>query len=490
MGCGYNCVSCQEQAIPFVLWSLKGEQHRGHHSHGFLSYDGNFHVERKLGLIPKIDEKYIQDSLTNLPGRIALGNVRYTTFGGSDKNSLRMGTQPIVTEKEDVKVGMVFNGGLVPTKEVVKDIKSVFPEFVQPNCDLEYITRKFVAERLKHRDVEESVKICMKEIEGAYSVVGLTKEGEMFNFRDPHGIRPACIGLDEERKICAASSETVGLDINNIPFHSEVNPGEIIFISSDGIEREQLVPSSKKAFCSFEFAYFSSGSSKFGDKYVFEARQDFGRNLAHEYSDIVKNLKSILSSPDSGDDAAYGLHEASGKPWDRRVRRHRFVTERAFILSPKERYDLLDKKIDVLGPLDDDVGIVDDSTVRGDTLKELIEKLRAKEAKKVHAFITFPKIIGFCPYGIDMATLGELVGTTRNEEEIAKFIGADSVNYQSLDGFVKATGFKKDDLCLGCLTGTYPTPTAQEIYNRAREEFENGNEDKSRRIVENLTLQG
>ena len=222
--------------------------------------------------------------------------------------------------------------------------------------------------------------------------------------------------------------------------------------------------------------------SRFDDKYVYEVREEFGRNLARENQDIVKDADLIVSMPETGDDAAYGLHEETGLRWERATRRHRFVTERAFILLPNERYKTIDKKINILAEKvrGKKVIIVDDSIVRGDTTRVVVEKLRRMGAKKVYVFITFPRIIGPCFYGIDMATYGELIGSKHTPEEIAKIVGADAVRYQSIESFVRATGMRRDELCLGCVTRNYPTPLAQQLANKMYKWFLKGYKETGR----------
>ncbi len=274
----------------------------------------------------------------------------------------------------------------------------------------------------------------------------------------------------------------MGLDINGFLRDFEVEPGELVTVSEDGFKREKLIDHERKAFCAFEFAYFARPDSIFDDKYVYEVREEFGRNLARENMDIVEEADIIVSMPETGDDAAMGVHEESGLKWERATRRHRYVTERAFILLERERFVTIDKKINILASKVNGkrVIIVDDSIVRGDTTKVTIEKLRRKGAKKVYIFVTFPRIIGPCFYGVDMATYGQLIGAKHTPEEIAKIIGADAVRYQSLEGLVRATGFRKDELCLACLTGEYPTPLAQKIADILKKRFLEGLEESGR----------
>jgi len=477
MWCGaFGAVDFAGSSIfPCLYWGIRAQNHRGHQSHGFLTFNGNFNIYRGLDLIPKIKKNEIQSWLERLPGNLGIANVRYTTSGGKDEESLIRGTQPVTAENGKDKIALSFNGNVVNTVQLTKEIQRESPNFSY-DCDVELISRKLLIELKKQKDLVSAVKTCMKEIEGAFSVVGITQDGELFAFKDPHGIRPLCSGCDAVQKLYAFSSETVGLDINGLEHSFELNPGEFVLASKDGFKREQLVAGRKKAFCAFEFAYFARPDSRMNGKYVYEIREAFGRNLGIEYSDIVKKCNMIISLPETSDDAAFGLHEETGLRWERATRRHRYVSERAFILLPQERYATIDRKINILNHKfrGKKVVVVDDSIVRGDTTKVVVNKLRKIGVKEIHLFITFPRIIGPCPYGIDMATYSELIGSTRLPEVIAMEIGADSVNYQSVEGFVKATGMRRDELCFGCVTGHYPTPLADKLAKKMREQFERG----------------
>jgi len=484
IACGvFGAINFEGQPIfPYVYWGLRAQNHRGHQSHGFLTYaNGKFYVHRSLDLVPKIKTSAIQEWFGRLPGHIGIGNVRYTTSGKTDEKSLIRGTQPVTASKNGLRVAISFNGNVVNTFQLKKEISRDFPNFSY-ECDADLICHKLLMELAKSKDLVAAVKTCMQEIEGAFSVVGITGEGEFFAFKDPHGIRPLCAGHGDDGKTYAFSSETVGLDINGLCRNFEVEPGEFITVSESGFKRERLMDSKRKAFCAFEFAYFARPDSIFDEKYVYEIREEFGRNLVRENPDIVRDADMVISMPETGDDAALGVHEESGLRWERATRRHRYVTERAFILLNKERYATIDKKINVLASKVNGkrVIVVDDSIVRGDTTRITVEKLRRMGAKKVYLFVTFPRIIGPCFYGIDMATYGQLIGAKHTPEEIAKIIGADAVCYQSIDGLVRATGFRRDELCLGCLTGEYPTPLAQKIADEMRKRFLEGFDETGR----------
>ena len=467
--------------FPCIYWGLRAQNHRGHQSHGFVTYSGSFNTHRGLDLVPKIKRGNIQRWLSELPGNVGIGSIRYTTSGGTSEESLKRGMQPVLAEAEKVKLAVAFNGNIVNISQLKGRIKERFPDFFY-ECDAELICRELLLELMENNDLTSSVTACMKEVEGAFSVTGITQDGELFVFKDPCGIRPLCCGHSENRKLYAASSETVGLDINGLEYDFEVKPGELVTVSKDGFIRKQLVTNRKHALCSFEFAYFARPDSRLGDKYVYEVREEFGRNLGKEYPEIVRKADLILSIPETANDSAYGLHEETGIRWERATRRHRYVTERAFILLPRERQTTIDRKINLLDRKrrGKTVIVVEDSIVRGDTTKVVIQKLRHKGAKRVHMFITFPRITSPCFYGIAMATYGELIGSKYKPDEIAEMIGADSVNYQSLDGFTKATGLNKDELCRGCITGCYPTPLAQKMADEMKERFERGERETGR----------
>ncbi len=354
-----------------------------------------------------------------------------------------------------------------------------FANFIY-NCDSDLVCHKFLLAYKKNKDIVAAAKAVMESLDGAFSVTGITGDGDFFAFKDPHGIKPLCAGHDPNTKTYAFSSETVSLDMNSFVRDFELNPGELAIATKDGFKRIQVIQNPKQAFCAFEFAYFARPDSIFNGKYVYEIREQFGRNTVKEYPDVVNQCDIIMSVPETGDDSAMGVHEASGLRWERCSRRHRYVTERAFILLNAERFTTIDKKINILG-----------NKIKGKSViitEVIIEKMRQAGAKKVYVFVTFPRIIGPCFYGIDMSSYGQLVGARHTPEEIAQIIGADGVCYQSIEALIEATGKTKDELCLACVTGKYPTPCAQKIADAMKKRFEEGYEEKGR-IYENEEIQ-
>jgi len=412
---------------------------------------------------------------------VGIGNVRYTTSGKCDDVSIIQGTQPVVASVDGIKLALSFNGNIVNTLPLKKEITENFSNFLY-NCDSDIVCHKMLLALKNGKDLTSAAKEVMESLDGAFSVTGITGNGEFFAFKDPHGIKPLCAGHDPGGKTFAFSSETVSFDMNSLVRDFELEPGELVTVTEDGFKRNQLIKNPRKAFCAFEYAYFARPDSRFDGKYVYEIREDFGRNLVKEFPEVVKDGDIILSVPETGDDPAMGVHEASGLRWERASRRHRYVTERAFILLNMERYSTIDKKINILGSkvTDKRVIVTEDSVVRGDTTKVIIEKLRKVGAKKVYLFVTFPRIIGPCFYGIDMSSYGQLVGAKHTPEEIAKIIQADRVCYQSLEGLIQATGQTENQLCLACVTGKYPTPCAQKMADAMKKRFVEGYEEKGR----------
>ncbi|MCL2358184.1 MAG: amidophosphoribosyltransferase [Nitrososphaerota archaeon] len=491
-GCGiFGVINYENQHVfPYVYWGLRAQNHRGHQSHGFLTYsNGEFYAYKSLDLVPKVKSDAIHEWFSRLPGSIGIANVRYTTSGKCDEVSIVQGTQPFIAAIDGLKVALSFNGNIVNTQPLRKEMAENFSNFIY-NCDSDLVCHKMLLGLKQTNDLVLAAKGVMESLDGAFSVTGITGDGTFFAFKDPHGIKPLCAGHDPNSKTYAFSSETVSLDMNSFVRDFELNPGELVIVSKDGFKRIQVIPNPRHAFCAFEYAYFARPDSIFNHKYVYEIREDFGRNIVKEYPQIAKDGDIIISVPETGDDSAMGVHEASGLRWERASRRHRYVTERAFILLNAERYSTIDKKINILDAKvkDKNVIITEDSIVRGDTTSIIIEKMRKAGAKKVYVFVTFPRIIGPCFYGIDMSSYGQLIGSRHSSEEIAKIIGADGVCYQSLEGLIKAIGTKEDELCLACVTGKYPTPCAQKIADIMKNRFQEGCEEKGR-IYENDDVQ-
>jgi amidophosphoribosyltransferase len=410
-----------------------------------------------------------------LKGHLGVANVRYATSGQNGVGSLMRDAMPTHIEEGGKSATLSFNGNVVNISQLqnylgIGDDKS----------DAHALTLLFLRKLIETEDIRESARECMEKIDGSFSITGLTDDGTLFAFKDPYGVKPLCYGYSNEDY--AFSSESVGLSINGIKYKAEVNPGELYILNDGKLVKTQISKSYRRAFCSFEFAYFSRPDSKLNGRYVYQARRDFGAKLAKAYYEKLSNCEIVISLPETANDAAYGLHEESGIPWEMATRRHRYVTQRAFITDGYERDKVIFRKMNILGDLltGKRIAVVDDSIVRGDTTRSIIKRLKEAGALEIHVFITFPRIIGPCFYGINMATFSELIGNEHNPEEIANEIGADSVNYLSLSEYVEASGMKENELCTGCLTLEYPTPMANELSCEMKRRLSEGHPEVGR----------
>ena len=473
--CGvFGARMAEGDVFPVLYWGMLAQNHRGHHSHGFATCSGGIESYTALGLIPT-DRAPGGDGPRSLPGRVGVANVRYATSGSGGEESLRCDAMPIHLQGASRGVAVSFNGNVVNVRELQERVGAE-----AGSSDTHALAMLILQTLEAGGGVRDAARACMEGIDGSFSVVGVTDDGTLFAFKDPVGVKPLCYG--KSGGIHAFSSESVGLDINGLEHVRELVPGELMTVSDSGVTQEQVVPWRRQAFCAFEFAYFARPDSKFDGKYVYQARMDFGRALARGFRESVQRCDVCLGIPETANDAAYGFHEESGLPWDRATRRHRFVTQRAFISGADERADIIRRKVNLLrervrGRC---LAVVDDSIVRGDTTRGTVGRFREAGAEEVHLFITFPRIVGPCFYGIDMATYGELIGAHMSPEEIAEHVGADSVNFLGVDEYVRGTGMPRGKLCLGCVTGEYPTPLANRLSRGMRERLRRGDSERGR----------
>jgi len=486
--CGVFGARCNggKEAFEYLYWGLVAQNHRGHESYGFLTYDNGLRRHTDLGLVPRIEKDEFSKWNAMLPGKAGIAHVRYGTSGLRDTYSHLRDAQPMVLTDRSEKLGLAYNGNLVNIGWLREMLIEKYGR-MRTSSDTELLCGHLLSNIRK--GVMDSILSCMEDIEGSYSVVALRSNGDFFAFRDPLGIRPLCMGESPGGGVQGISSETVGLDINGLDYTGEIEPGEAVLFGSDGtVQRERLMKCGRRAFCAFEYAYFSRPDSLLNGRYVYRVREDFGRNLGRRYQEIVRRCDLVVSIPETANDAAYGLHEETGLRWERIMRRHRYVTHRAFILESDERVSTIDRKINVIdGALKGKkVIVVEDSIVRGDTTKTIIKKLREYGAEEVYMFVTFPRITHPCLYGIDMATFTELIGFYYDEAGIAKQIGADAVCYQPLDDFVRATGMRREDLCMACVTGKYPTELAQRLTSEVRTSMRSG----TGRVYEAVSING
>jgi amidophosphoribosyltransferase len=486
--CGvYGVISrAHEDVFPSLYWGLLSLNHRGQQSYGFTTLDNSvFHKREDLNLIPT-DPREVRKLSNALRGRLGIANARYATSGGTRRRHLEGGKQPLVVSADGRRIAVSYNGNIVNAWELRSTLRKRLGSF-RTDADTEVLAKQILLGLIEHSgDYERAIAEVLDIVEGAYSVLILDSDGSLHAFRDVNGIRPFCFA--RKNAMYAFSSETPALDINGFVDKDYINPGELISVGpGKGLRRAKL-RKAKHALCAFEFAYFSRPDSVLNGtrKPVYKIREDFARELAKTYRKRLTKDNLIVSIPEAADDAAYGLHIATGLSWERAVRKNRYVTRRAFISSETERNNVIDKKVNVVSSLvkRKRIALIEDSIVRGDTSKINIDKLRAAGANSIDLFVTFPRITDPCLYGVDMATYGELLGSIRSPKEIANWLGADSVNYQTLEGLVNAIGISRENLCLACVTGKYPTPRAQELADGIKRKYRSHLSEERSRIYE------
>src|SRR5919199_4305197 len=440
------------QRAYFGLYAL---QHRGQESAGIAISDGERTVAmRDMGLVSQVFDERKLASLEG--GHIALGHVRYSTTGSASWEN----AQPEFHGRGDVNVAVAHNGNLVNAGALRRELEDEGFEFASTS-DTAAIAACAVGELEKgYSDVVgEAVKEAMRRLKGAYSVAMIFRD-KLVAFRDPHGFRPLCIGEIEGGY--AVASETCGLDIIGARFLRDVEPGEVVVINDSGL-KSYHAETPRRALCVFEYVYFARPDSHFDGREVAGSRHRMGELLAEE---APAEVDVVIPVPDSGMMAAIGYSQRSGIPYAEGLIKNRYVG-RTFI-QPTDGMRQLGLRLK-LNPLPSVIAgkrvvVIDDSIVRGNTSRKLVELLFEAGAAEVHFRVSSPPIKGPCYYGIDMDSPDQLVGANYSVEEIRAQIGVTTLAYLSTDAMVAATQQRKDRLCRACFDGDYPiTGTANKF---------------------------
>lgn len=447
--CGvFGIWSREEDVARLTYFGLQALQHRGQESAGIAVGDGKtVTTVKNLGLVTQVFE---ETDLKSLPGEVAIGHTRYSTTGSSNAWE---NAQPHMSSIGRQLIALGHNGNLVNTAQLRKHLiaDGVHLSSTTDSEAIASLVGEFT-QRTSH--IREGISETMKIIRGAYAVVLIT-EAALYAFRDPEGIRPLCIGKLAGDRGYVVSSETCGLDIVGAEFVREVEPGEVIKISEDGLETLDAVPAKKRALCMFEYVYFARPDSEIDGASMYQVRHNMGVCLAKE---APVEADMVMGVPDSGVPAAAGFAHQSGIPYGDGLAKNRYVG-RTFI-APSQLQRELGIRLK-LNPLRHQIEgkrliVVDDSIVRGNTMRQLVKMLRDFGAKEVHMRITSPPVMWPCYYGIDIDSRDQLIAAHKSVDEIREHIGADSLAYISIDGMVEATGRRADEFCLACFNGDYP----------------------------------
>ncbi|MEK6958707.1 MAG: amidophosphoribosyltransferase [archaeon] len=459
--CGVCGVSGRKSAELILYRMLVQMQHRGQLSAGITSYKPKdahiLYTYKDIGLVNSVFKAENAAKFANIMEKLStdtgIGHVRYATSGGDDPTY----AQPFehLHGKKNRWFSLCFNGNIANYEETRKNLEKQNYHFIR-KTDTELMLLLLAKELKGSKSLAESFNNLSTHLDGAYSIGFLNAEGTIAAARDPLGFKPLCYSHDDGE--IAFASESVALENNGFGNVKDIKPGQMIIKERDSFSIETFAKSERCAHCFFEWVYFAHPASKIEGKLVYEARYNLGKELAREETQKIDKDCVVVSVPDSSTPAGYGFAEQLGLPIREGLIRNRYVG-RTFIQS-RDRAQRVKEKFMLIKDVfkDKKVFLIEDSIVRGTTLKNLISYIKENgQPKEIHVRVSCPPIMHPCFYGIDMSTRKELIAARKKIDEIAKEIGADSLRYQSTEGMIKSIGLPQKDLCMACLNGEYPT---------------------------------
>jgi len=452
--CGvFGIYAPEEDVAKLTYFGLYALQHRGQESAGIATFEGEtVHLHKEMGLVSQVFNETI---LSQLPGNLAVGHTRYSTTGSSRV----VNAQPAVVETRLGSLALTHNGNLVNTSILREELLKQNWNLVT-TTDSEMIAFAIAEEVNAGKDWLEGTISALHRCQGAFSLAIGTPKGVM-GVRDPNGIRPLVIGtLGTTPQRYVLASETCGLDIIGADYLRDVEPGELVWITEEGLASFHWTQQPKRKLCIFEMIYFARPDSIMHDETLYTYRLRLGRQLAQE---SPQDVDLVIGVPDSGIPAAIGFSQVSGIPYAEGLIKNRYVG-RTFIQPTQSMREAGIRM--KLNPLKDVLAgkrilIVDDSIVRGTTSKKLVKALRDAGALEVHMRVSSPPVTHPCFYGIDTDSQDQLIAATKSVEEIGEQIGVDSLAYLSWEGMLIATGEDTNSFCSACFTGDYPIPVPE-----------------------------
>ena len=456
--CGVFGIYGNLEAANLTYLGLYSLQHRGQESAGIVTSDGKrLYSHREMGLVTDV---FSEDVINKLPGKTAIGHVRYSTAGSSDNKN----TQPIVVTFLNGELAIAHNGNLTNAKTLRSELENEGSIF-QSTTDTEVIVH--LISRSKEKKLLQKVVSALSDCNGAYSLLFLSPE-MLIAARDPKGFRPLSLGILDGSYVVA--SESCAFELIGAKYERDVEPGEIIVINDKGIESHKPFPEVKASSCVFEFIYFARPDSFINNKNVYQIRKELGKQLARENP---ADADIVIAVPDSGVPAAMGYAEELNIPLEMGLLRSHYVG-RTFIEPQQSIRDFGVKlKLHAVKEVIEGkrVVIIDDSIVRGTTSRKIVKMIREAGAKEIHMRISSPPMKFSCYYGIDTPSKGELIANTLNIDEINTYITSDSLGYLSIEGIHKSmknygTLGEKENYCNACFTGNYPVEIKDLKFNK------------------------
>ena len=444
--CGLFAIENHAEAARLAYFGLYAQQHRGQESAGIVTWDGKaMHEVKAMGLVHEVfDEEHLSEQLQ---GHTAIGHVRYSTSGAS----LPRNVQPFVVSHVDQTIAVAHNGNLVNARQLRRTMEADGAIF-QTDTDSE-IFLHLIVRYMREMNLEEAVIATCREVQGAYSLLILV-DGVIMAVRDPNGIRPLSLGRVNSSYVLA--SETCAFDLLEAEYLRSLEPGEFLIIEDGAVRTRTLGPKAPTRQCIFELVYFARPDSTIFDENVYMCRKAMGRILAEE---APVDADFVMPFPDSGVYCAVGFAQASGLPYEHALIRNHYVG-RTFIQPTQGMRDFSVRvKINPVKEMIDGkrIVIVDDSIVRGTTMRTRVKKLRELGAREVHCRISCPPVMHPCFYGVDFANPKELLAVNHSLEDIRKMLGLDSLHFLTKEGLLKSVK-QPDAYCLACFDGKYCVP--------------------------------
>ncbi|MEM9378499.1 MAG: amidophosphoribosyltransferase [Planctomycetota bacterium] len=453
---------------PEIYEGLLAVQHRGQDAAGITTFTDRFNVKKGFGLVVEV---FDEANMARLQGNLGVGHVRYPTVGANRNEDAQPfhHTFPIGT-------AMVHNGNVTNYVELSNSRFQSKMTRLNSTCDLEvllYVFQQELADRFTANggsigpdDVFQAVRRVYDEVKGAYSVCATVADVGMVAFRDPFGIKPAVFGqkIDDRGVWFACASESVVLDVNGYTRTIDVGPGEAVFVDAERKVHRRQVADEPHRPCIFEYVYFARPDSFLDDISVYKTRHRFGIALANQWRDAGAPMPdAVIPVPDSSRDAAQACAVELGVPYREGLVKNRYIGRTFIMPNQEQRTSSIRRKLNPI-PLEFDgknVLLVDDSVVRGNTSRRIVEMVRGAGAKNVYFGVTSPPLVAPCPYGVDMASKREFIATDKTVDEIADSLGVDHLMYLDRDAMneaARAGNERIEKFCNACFSGKYPTP--------------------------------
>lgn len=448
-----------QDVAPEIIRGLLAIQHRGQDAAGVVTFDTRFNSKKGPGLVRDV---FLERHLDQLRGNIGVGHVRYPTVGSCSANN----AQPFWLDFP-LGIAMAHNGNVTNYKELKETFFSQKGYHLASESDLEAILYVFTTYLIENpageiiNRLSAATKKVFDLVKGAYSVIGIIPQWGMFAFRDPHGIKPLVFGRRQDS--FSFASESVVLDINKYSEQTDILPGELVFIDNQRHIFHRRLENKTHNPCIFELVYFARPDSTLDGVNVYEARGKMGQALGEKWLKESEVIDSVVPIPESSRIAAQQMAQHIGIPYREGFIKNHYIGRTFIMPRDKERQTSVRTKLNIILPefKNKRTILVDDSIVRGNTSREIVNMVRQAGVKKVIFTSCCPEVKFPCPYGIDMSSRKEFLARGRTLSEITKIIGADKVIYQDIPDLHKACG-KEIDFCMACLNGKYPTDITEE----------------------------